>query len=60
MRPDIVVQIIQKLKTLTTCEECKAFSDEFNKYTSLLDPKEVSREREEILTQMMKIKIGNV
>jgi len=60
MRPDIVIPIIQKVKTLRTCEECKAFSDEFSKYRALLDPKEVSRVREEILTQMMKIKIGQV
>jgi len=60
MRPDIVIPIIQKLKTLKTCGECKAFSDEFNKYTSLLDPKEVRRVRDEILAQMMKIKMGNV
>ncbi len=57
MNPDIVIPIIQKLKTLKTTEECKAFHEEFRKYESILDPKEVSTVKQEILTQMMKIKI---
>lgn len=56
MRPDIVIPLIQKLKTLTTCEECQAFKKEFDKYAQYLDSKEVSRVNEEILTQMIKIK----
>ena len=57
MNPEIVIPIIQKLKTLKTTEECEAFHEEFIKYESRLDPKEVSRVKEEILAQMMKIKI---
>ena len=60
MHPEIVISILQKLKTLKTCHECKMFSDEFKRYEFMLDPKEVSRVKEEILTQMMKIKMGNV
>lgn len=60
MRPDIVIPIVQKVKTLKTCEECKQFLNEFDRYTHLLDPKEVSRVKEEILGQMIRIKSGMV
>ena len=57
MHPEIVIPIIHKLKTLQTIGECEAFHEEFRKYEAMLDPKEVSRVKQEILTQMMKIKI---
>lgn len=60
MRPDIVIAIIHKIKTLSTCEQCKEFLKEFDRYTHLLDPKEVSRVKEEILGQMIRIKSGMV
>ena len=60
MRPDLVIPIIQKLKTLKTCEECKEFLKEFDRYSHLLDAKEVSRVKEEILGKMIRIKSGMV
>lgn len=60
MRPDIVIPIIQKIKTLSTCEACKEFLKEFDRYSHLLDPKEDSRVREEILGQMIRIKSGMI
>ena len=56
MNPEIVIPIIQKLKTLTTVEECKAFKNEFKKYEHFLEGKEVVRIKEEILSQIIKIK----
>ena len=56
MRPDILIPIIQKIKTLSTCEECKEFLNEFDRYSHLLDPKESTRVKEEILGQMIRIK----
>lgn len=56
MNPEKVIPIIQKLKTLTTVEECKVFKNEFEKYEHFLDSKEVVRIKEEILSQIIKIK----
>lgn len=56
MHPEIVIPIIQKLKTLTTVEDCQAFKKEFDKYLQFLEPNEVSRVKEEILNQIIKIK----
>ena len=60
MNPDKVIPIIQKIKTLKTCDECIEFNKELGNWTSMLDPKEVVKIREEILSQSIRIKMGMI
>lgn len=56
MNQEKIKKILDVIAALTTVEGCKAFMNEFKKYEHFLEGKEVVRIKEEILSQIIKIK----